>query len=93
MRFRKGITEKPILSETMDLKLKKSIDHLQLTNVVVRRNGPVPDEQHVKDLKEFTLRTVKRFSHTREKEKLRGYVDDHFVIGDAFALGMSMSIL
>jgi hypothetical protein len=59
MEFREGITEKPVLSETMDLKLTKSIDHLQLTKVVVRRDGPVPDEQYVKGLKEFAQRTVK----------------------------------
>jgi hypothetical protein len=84
---------KPILSETVGLKLKKSIDHLQLRRAVVRRDGPGPDEQHVKGLKKFARRTIKRFSHTKEKEKLRQYVDDHFAIGDVFALGISMSIL
>jgi hypothetical protein len=83
----------PILAETVDLKLKKSIDTLQLTKVVVRRDGPVPDEQQVKGLKEFARSTMKQFSHTREKEKLKQYVYGHFVIGDTFALGISMSIL
>jgi hypothetical protein len=87
---REGITEKPILAETVDLKLKKSIDTLQLTKVVVRMDGPVPDEQQVKGLKEFARRTIKRFSHTREKEKLKQYVGEHFVIGDTFALRILM---
>jgi hypothetical protein len=61
--------------------------------VVTRRDGAVPDEQHVKGLKKFARRTIKRFSHTREKEKLQQYVADHFVIDDTFALGIPMSVL
>jgi hypothetical protein len=75
------------------LKLEKSTDHLQSTKAIVRSDGPVPDEQHVKGLKEFARKTIKRFLHTREKETLRRYVDDRFVIGNTFALGMPMSIL
>jgi hypothetical protein len=93
MRFREGIAEKPVLSETVDLKLKKRIDYLHLTRIVVRRDGSVPDEQHVKRLKEFARKTIKRFSHTREKEKPRRYVDNHFVIDHEFALGIPKSIL
>jgi hypothetical protein len=71
IRFREGITGKPVLPETVGLKLKNSIDHLQLRRAVVRRDGPVPDEQHVKGLKKFSWRAIKRFSHAREKEELR----------------------
>jgi hypothetical protein len=77
----------------VDLKLKKGIDHLQFPKMVVRRDGRVADEQYVKGLKEFALRTIKRFSHIRDREKLRRYMDDHFLTGDAFALGISMSTL
>jgi hypothetical protein len=69
MIFQAGIATKPALSETVDLRLKNT-DHLRLTKVVMRRDGAVPDEQHVKGLKEFGRRIIKRFSHTREKEKL-----------------------
>jgi hypothetical protein len=75
MMSREGITEKPVLAETVDLKLMKSVDHLQLTKVVVTRDGSVPHEQHVKGLKEFARRTIKRFYHAKEKEKLTKYVD------------------
>jgi hypothetical protein len=93
MRFREGITQKSVLCETVDLKLKKSVDHLQLTKVIGRRDGPVPDKQYVKALKKFARGIIKSFSHTSDKEKLRRYVDNHFVIGDVFALGIPMSIL
>jgi hypothetical protein len=65
---------------------------VDLASIQFRAIGPVPDEQHVKGLKEFARSTIKRFSHTREKEKHRRYVDGHFVIGDVFALGRPMSI-
>jgi hypothetical protein len=84
---------KRVLSETVDLRLKKDIDHLRLTKVVMRRDGPIPDEQHVKGLNEFARRTNKRFSHTREKEKLQQCVAERFVIGDIFALGISIYVL
>jgi hypothetical protein len=61
--------------------------------MIVRRDGSVPDEQHVKGLKEFARRTIKRFSHRREKEELRQYMDDHVAIGNVLALGMPTSIL
>jgi hypothetical protein len=67
---REGITEKPVMAEIVDLKLTKSVDNLQLTQVVVTRDRSVPDEQHIKGLKEFARRTIKRFSRTLEKEKL-----------------------
>jgi hypothetical protein len=93
MRFQAGITTKPVLPDTVDLKIQKSIDHLQFRKTILRRDGAVPDEQHVKGLKEFARRTIKRFSHTRQKEKLKQYVEEHFVIGDTFALGIPMSVL
>jgi hypothetical protein len=93
VRFQAGIATKTVLSETVNLRLKKSIDHLRLTKMVMRRDGPVPDEQHVKGVKEFARRTIKRFSHASEKEKLQQYVAGHFAIGDAFALGIPMSVL
>jgi hypothetical protein len=71
VRFQAGIATKHVLSETMDLRLKKSIDHLRLMKVVMRRDRPVRYKQHVKGLKAFAQRTIKRFSHTREKEKLQ----------------------
>jgi hypothetical protein len=93
MMNREGITERPLLADTVNLKLRKSIDDLELTKLIVTRDGPVPDEQHIRGLKEFARRTIKRFSHTKEKEKLTRYVENHFVIGETFALGMPMSIL
>jgi hypothetical protein len=91
--FHQGITGEPVLSEIVDLRLGESINHLHLTKAVVRRGGFVPDEQHIRGLKEFARRTIESFSHTREKEKLRRYVDDYFVIGHTFALGTLMLTL
>jgi hypothetical protein len=93
MILREGVTAKPILPETVDLVLSKSIEHIQLMKVVVRRHRPVPDERDVMGLKRLAWRPIKRFSHTREKERLEQYVDDRFVIGDTFALSIPMSIL
>jgi hypothetical protein len=90
---REGITEKPVLADTVNVKLRKSIDDLEVTKLIVTRDGHVPDEQHIKGLKEFARRTIKRFSHTKEKEKLMQYVENHFVIGETFGLRMPKSIL
>jgi hypothetical protein len=69
----------------------KSKDQLHLTKVVLTRSGRAPNEQRVKKLREFGGRAIKRFSHTMGNEKLRQFVDDHFVIGDAIAFGTPMS--
>jgi hypothetical protein len=86
-------SQKHVLSKTVDLRLGKSIDHLRLMKGLVRKDGPVPDEQHIRGLKEFTRKTIKRFSHTKEKEELRQYVYDHPVVGSTFGLGMPILIL
>jgi hypothetical protein len=75
------------------LKLWKKTDYLQSTNAIVGRGGPVPDEQHVGGFREFARKTIKRFSHTREKETPGQCADGRFVTRDIFALGMPMSIL
>jgi hypothetical protein len=59
MRFREGITGKPVLPKTVGLRLKKCIDHVHFRRVVMRRDGPVPDGQPVKGLKEFARRIIK----------------------------------
>jgi hypothetical protein len=59
--------------------------------VVLTRGGRAPNEQRIKKLREFGGRAIKRFSHTMRNEKLRQFVDDHFVIGDTIAFGTPMS--
>jgi hypothetical protein len=48
LRYRDGIASKPDLSEEVNRPLKKGIDHLQFAKLFMRRNAPVPDEQHVR---------------------------------------------
>jgi hypothetical protein len=76
----------------MELKLRASINHLQVTQAIVTRSGIIRNEQCTMGLKKFARKTLKRFSHTRDKEKLRKYVDEHFALGNSFALERAVSI-
>jgi hypothetical protein len=75
------------------LALNASIDHLDFTQGVMERDAIALDEQHTRGLKTFAQKTIKRFSHAKDKQKISRYVDDHFVIGETFALGILLSVL
>jgi hypothetical protein len=91
--LRQGNSVKTNLSETAQLALNASIDHLDFTQSVLQRDAIALDEQHTRGLKTFAQKQIKRFSHAKDKEKISRYVGEHFAIGETFALGIPVSVL
>jgi hypothetical protein len=50
------------------------------------------DQPGIMRLKDFSQKTIKGFSHAKDKEKINQYVDDHFAIRETFALGIPVSV-
>jgi hypothetical protein len=93
LSFLQGDPEKPTLSETAQLTLNAHIDHLDCTESITERDAVALDEQDTTGLKTFARKTIKTFSHAKDKEKIKQYVEDHFAIGETFALGIPVSVL
>jgi hypothetical protein len=91
--LRQGDAERLILSDAAQLKLDASTDHLEVMRDITGRDAIDFDEQHATGLKTLAQRTIRRFSHVKDKEKIKRYVEEHFVIREIFALGILVWVL
>jgi hypothetical protein len=85
--------ERQVLSDTAQLTLNASIDHLEVTRDITGRDAIAFEQQYATGLKSLEQRTIRRFSHAKDKEKIKGYVEQHFVISETFALRIPVSVL
>jgi hypothetical protein len=53
---------------------------------------PIPAAQAEK-WKNHAVKQIKRFAHSKETVEIQAYVEQHFRIGDGFALGRPVSVL
>jgi hypothetical protein len=91
--LRPGDAEEPILSEIAKLVLDTSIDHLGSAQDITERDAFALDGQNPRGLKTFAQKTIERFSHVKDKEKIGRYVEDHRAVGETFAFDIPVSLL
>jgi hypothetical protein len=63
-----------------------------LDMVEMNRHAPVESPLHAIDLNDVAMRNIRRFSHSKKKEEIRQFVENHFAIGQEFALGLPISV-
>jgi hypothetical protein len=60
--------------------------------VKISREAPEGTPTHLTGLKNLAIKNITRFSRSRNREEIKRYVEENFVFGSEFALGLSISV-
>lgn len=78
-----------------DINLELGISATALTLVLEhldRADGDLPSDEDLARWQEHAVRQIKNFSHSRKTTEIRVYVQEHFQVGNGFALGLPVSV-
>jgi hypothetical protein len=84
MLRRREISKNLILPGTTHLILNASIDYLNIRQTISRRDSIHLWREDILGLKDFDHKTVKKFYHTKNKNKINRYGDSYFAISETF---------
>ena len=72
--------------------MNPSINEFKLTTNIVPRERTAQSYDELKILKESAVKTIKKFSHCKDKTSISLYVDENLsAIGESFANGKPMN--